>query len=136
MRRPVFAVLAAFAALTSCAPVADGGAKGPAMSNARQCFNVNQVTNFRQGRGGELFIRVLRSDVYELNTAGGCFELDSAIQLALIPDGGTVGTRLCTDDWARVVVPGSTAPTTVCRVRISRKLTAEQIAALPERHRP
>jgi hypothetical protein len=136
MLRPVFAVLAAFAALTSCAPVASGGPTGPAVSNARQCFNVNQVTNFRQGRGGELFIRVLRSDVYELNTAGGCFELDSAIQLALIPDGGLTGARLCTDDWARIVVPGSTANPGVCRVQVRRALTPQEVAALPASQRP
>ena len=40
-----------------------------------------------------------------------------------------VGSRLCTDDWARIVVPGSTSQTSVCRVRISRKLTADEIAA-------
>jgi hypothetical protein len=56
--------------------------------------------------------------------------------MALIPDGGMVSARLCTDDWARIVVPGSTSQTSVCRVRVSRKLTAEEIAALPPRHRP
>ena len=34
------------------------------------------------------------------------------------------------------VVPGSTSQTSVCRVRVSRKLTAEEIAALPASHRP
>jgi hypothetical protein len=34
------------------------------------------------------------------------------------------------------VVPGSTSQTSVCRVRVSRKLTVEEIAALPPRHRP
>jgi hypothetical protein len=136
MRAPVFAVLAAFAILAGCAPIADGGPTGPALSNARQCFNVDQVTNFRQGPGDRLFIRVLRSDVYELGTIGGCFELDSAIQLALIPDGGLAGTRLCTDDWARIVVPGSGSNPGVCRVEVRRALTAEEVAALPASQQP
>lgn len=132
----VAAALGAFALLSSCAPVADGVMGGDAPAFARQCFSVSQVRSYEQGHPEQVFLRVGRNDVYEMNAAGGCQDLDFAQRIALIPDGGTVGTRLCTDDWARVVVPGSTAPTTVCRVRISRKLTAEQIAALPERHRP
>ncbi|MFY8164740.1 MAG: hypothetical protein ACOVKC_10970, partial [Brevundimonas sp.] len=103
---------------------------------AGQCFSVRQVDNFKQGRPDQVFLRVGRNDVYELNAVGGCPDMDFAVQMALIPDDGMVSTRLCTDDWARIVVPGSTSRTAVCRVRVSRKLTAEEIAALPPRHRP
>lgn len=137
MRTPALAAPAIFALLASCAPVADGSAAGgDGPSSARQCFSVSQVNNFEQGRSGQLFLRVGRNDVYELNAAGGCTDLDFASQLALIPEGGMVGTRLCTHDSARIVVPGSASQTTVCRVRVSRKLTVAEIAALPERHRP
>jgi len=137
VRPYVLTALAGVALLASCAPVADGGmAGGDAPPRARQCFSVSQVNNYEQGRPDQVFLRVGRDDVYELNAAGGCTDIDFAQRMALIPDGGTVGSRLCTDDWARVVVPGSTAPTTVCRVRISRKLTADEVAALPPRHRP
>lgn len=136
MRPYILAALGGFALLVSCAPVADGGMAGEAPPRARQCFSVSQVNNYEQGRPDQVFLRVGRSDVYELNAAGGCPDMDFAQRMALIPDGGTVGTRLCTDDWARVVVPGSTSQTSVCRVRISRKLTAEEIAALPASHRP
>jgi hypothetical protein len=112
-------------------------AAGDPPARSRQCFSISQVNNFRQGRPDQVFLRVGRSDVYELNAAGGCPDLDFANRLALVPDmGGSIGRRLCTDDWARVVVPGSTSETTVCRVRVSRKLTDEEIAALPARHRP
>lgn len=134
--RPAFVVLGAFAVLSSCAPVADGGMAGDAPARARQCFSVRQVDNFTQGRPDQVFLRVGRNDVYELNAAGGCPDMDFALRMALIPDGGSVGSRLCTDDWARVVVPGSTSQTSVCRVRVSRKLTADEIAALPANHRP
>lgn len=136
MRIPVLAVLAAAALSTSCAPTADSAAEGSAPSGGRQCFSVAQVDNFRQGRPDQVFLRVGRNDVYELNAAGGCQDLNFANRLAIIPDGGSVGTRLCTDDWARVVVPGSVAEATVCRVRIDRKLTAEEVAAIPAAHRP
>jgi hypothetical protein len=142
MRTLAFARPAAFLAigllttLSACAPVAEGGMATEAPARARRCFSVSQVNNFQQGRPDQIFLRVGRDAVYELNAAGGCTDMDFATRLALIPDGGTLGTRLCTDDWARVVVPGSTAPTTVCRVRVSRLLTAEELAALPPRHRP
>ena len=137
MRTPALAAPAIFALLASCAPVADGGKVGRDVpARARQCFSVSQVNNFEQGRPDQLFLRVGRNDVYELNAVGGCTDLDFANRMALIPEAGMVGTRLCTDDWARIVVPGSTSQTTVCRVRVSRKLTAAEIAALPERHRP
>jgi len=120
----------------ACAPV-ESGASGASTENPtpRQCFDVRQVSNYRQGGTGQLYLRVGRRAVYELSAAGGCTDLDFAQRVALIPD-GIGGSRLCTDDWARVVVPGSTSANTVCRVRLSRQLTAEQVAAIPARQRP
>ena len=136
MRTFAFAATGLLTLAASCAPVAGGDMAVAAPTPARQCFSVRQVDNFKQGRSDQVFLRVGRSDVYELAAVGGCPDMDFANQMALIPDGGMVSARLCTDDWARIVVPGSTAQTSVCRVRVSRKLTAEEIAALPPRHRP
>lgn len=136
MRTPAIAAVGVLALLASCAPVEGGTGGSDARPGARQCFSVSQVRNYEQGRPDQVFLRVGRDDVYELHAAGGCPDMDFAQRLALIPDGGMAGTRLCTHDWARVVVPGSTSQNTVCRVRISRKLTAQEVAALPERHRP
>jgi hypothetical protein len=135
----VSAVVSALA-LVACAPM-DAGGSGPGLaasdpSSARQCFSVGQVSNYTKGSPGQVFLRVGRSAVYELQAAGGCQDLDFAQRVALVPDSGTAGSRLCTDDWARVIVPGSTSAATVCRVRISRQLTEAQVAALPPRHRP
>ncbi|HWQ86799.1 DUF6491 family protein [Brevundimonas sp.] len=141
MRAVLTASAVAALALSACAPV-DPAAPGPgpgmtAAESHRQCFVISQVRNFRQGRPDQVFLRVSRDEVFELNAGGGCADLDFAIRLALIPDmGETVGSRLCTDDWARIIVPGSTLPNSVCRVRVIRKLTAEQVAALPAAHRP
>jgi len=136
MRTLAFAALGLLTLAASCAPVAGDDMAGAAAPRARQCFSVRQVDNFKQGRPDQVFLRVGRNDVYELNAVGGCPDMDFAVQMALIPDGAMVSERLCTDDWARIVVPGSTSQTSVCRVRVSRKLTAEEIAALPPRHRP
>jgi len=124
--------------LAACAPTS--GDAGPSASGARaerQCFNVSQVDNFRQGRISEVYLKVGRNDVYRLDAAGGCNDLDFAYRLAILPDGaGLSGSRLCTDDWARLVVPGSTTPASVCRVRISERLTTEEVAALPSSYKP
>lgn len=130
--------LSAAALLTvSCAPTAGTGERAEAPPRSRQCFTTQQVTNFRQGRPDQVFLRVGRNDVYELNTAGGCRDLDFANRLAIVSDmGGLGGSRVCTDDWARLIVPGSVSAAEVCRVRISRKLTAEELEALPANYRP
>ena len=137
--RAAFTISAAALVLAACAPTSGGETPGMAdsgVSSARQCFSVSQVNNYTRGRMDQLFLRVGRSAVYELNAAGGCPDLDFAQQVALVPDGGMAGSRLCTDDWARVVVPGSTSAASVCRVRISRQLTEAEVAALPPRQRP
>lgn len=124
--------------LAACAPMSgDAGPSGSEVRAERQCFNVSQVDNFRQGRATEVYLKVGRHDVYRLDAAGGCNDLDFAYRLAIMPDGaGLSGSRLCTDDWARLVVPGSTTPASVCRVRISKRLTAEEVAALPAAYKP
>lgn len=140
MRVPALTALTALGVVTvlgACAPMAETASPGEHSVSARQCFNVSQVNNFRQGRANQVFLRVGRSDVYELDSAGGCWDLDFANQLAIIPDlGGSAGSRLCTGDWARIIVPGSQAPGSVCRARVTRKLTAEEVAALPDAQRP
>ena len=96
--------------LAACAPMPGDTAQTASEARPeRQCFNVGQVNNFRQGRATEVYLKVGRRDVYRLDAAGGCNDLDFAYRLAILPDGaGLSGTRLCTDDWARLVVPGST----------------------------
>jgi len=137
----ISAVVSAFT-LAAFAPSDPGSpsSRTDAAGAARQCFYVHNVRNFQQGRPEQIFLRVGRSDIYELSGAGGCPDTDFALQLALIPDGGSVGSRLCSDDWARIVVPRSAAASaslaSVCRVRVSRKLSAEEVAAIPARQRP
>lgn len=124
--------------LAACAPTSgDAGPSGSEARAERQCFNISQVDNFRQGRISEVYLKVGRNEVYRLDAAGGCNDLDFAYRLAILPDGaGLSGSRLCTDDWARLVVPGASTPASVCRVRISKRLTTEEVEALPAAYRP
>ncbi|HZW15712.1 MAG TPA: DUF6491 family protein [Brevundimonas sp.] len=131
--------IASLAVLTaSCAPVSSTAAPGDSASARadRQCFNTDRVRNFRKGDGGTLYIRSLRNQVFELNTSGGCFDLTTAHQLAITADPPIGGTRVCTGDWARITLPGSAMPGGVCRAMVDRALTDEEVAALPDGHRP
>lgn len=131
------AAVAAMAVLTaSCAPV-DGAVPGNASARPeRQCFSTEQVRNFRQGESGRLYVRALRDQVFELNTSGGCMDLDVAHRLAITADPPLGGSRICTGDWARITLPGSSAPSNMCRARVDHVLTAEEVVALPSAHRP
>ena len=132
--------LAALTALAAgCAPTSDAAMPGDSAEARpeRQCFSSEQVRNFRAGDTGQLFIRVMRNDVYELNSSGGCTDLDFAQRLAITPDvGALAGGRVCVGDWARITLPASSAPVRTCRARVSRVLTEEEVAALPGPHRP
>ena len=133
------AAVAALAVLTaSCAPTADTAGPGDSASTRpeRQCFSTDQVRNFREGESGRLYIRAQRDQVFELNTSGGCLDLNVASSLVITGDPPLGGSRICTGEWARISVPGSSAPSGVCRARVERVLTAEQVAALPAAHRP
>lgn len=130
--------LGASVVLTACAPTSDSTSQtASGVEPARRCFSTLQVQNFRQGRMDEVYLRVGRNDVYRLDAIGGCGDLDFANRLAIVSDlGGAGSDRVCSDDTVRVIVPGSTSPASVCRARISRQLTTEEVAALPERQRP
>jgi hypothetical protein len=131
-------ILAAAALVGGCAPTADGAAAdGPQARSARQCFQPDQVRNFRQGGTGQVYIRSMGDAVFRLNTSGGCLDLDVANQMIITPDrGGLVGGAACVGDWVRVAVPGSTSPASACRALVDKALTADEVAALPGAQRP
>lgn len=139
MPRMISPAAVALAMLTAaCAPT-DTGAPGEsaAARPERQCFSADHVRNFRAGDHGQLYVRALRDQVFELNSSGGCTDLDFAQQLAITPDvGALAGGRICTGEWARITLPASSAPIRTCRARVSRMLTEAEVAALPSAHRP
>lgn len=123
-------------AVSACAPAIEtSSADGAAASGARQCFYANQVRNFRSAGMTTVYLRGSDNAVYEVNAAGGCRDLDFTTSLAITSDtAGAVSERLCVGDSARIIVPNSMQG--ACRVRISRQLTAEEVAALPSTQRP
>lgn len=135
----VAAAAAIFVGSVGAAPVA-APASVPASvqveepTTPRQCFSTVQVRNFRTANAQTVYLKVGHDTVYELNTAGACTDVDGAYQLAIVSEDG--GSRLCSGDWATIVVPGSARPVQQCRVRISKVLSDAEVAALPARDRP
>ena len=141
MRVLLPACLAAATAVAACAPVTPAApgaaAAGAAATSARPCFFSSQIRNFRSDRNQRIYVRTGRDEVFELVTTGACLDLDSAIGIALVQRFGAGSDRLCPSDQVDVIVshpsPIHRGP---CLARVERRLTAEEVAALPERSRP
>lgn len=131
MRRisPILASTALAALVVACAPNTTG-APGPRAE--RQCFLPMQITNFRAD-STRVFVRAGVSSVYELQLAGACLDVDDSMQLAVVPTRGS--SSLCVGDRAEVIAR-SPSPAAPCSAHISRRLTNEDLAALPSRLRP
>lgn len=130
---PSLAVIAAVV-LTGCAPTASTErADRSSDSAARQCLFQDQISSFRV-RNDTIYLRGSGKDVFQLETAGYCRDLENAMGLAFLPQGGL--TRMCTGDWTMIVPSGAMPPVTPCRVRIVKRLEEAEVAGLPERDRP
>lgn len=130
-----FLAAAAMVGLNACAPsaeTADGGSM--ASRTERQCFDSDRLTNFTVDDTHTVYVEAANRDVYELQIAGGCTQLDSAFGLQITPSTGG-SSRLCIGEAANIRA-GTTGSTGPCRARVSRMLTPEQVAALPSRLRP
>ena len=128
--------LAAASLLAACAPAYDGQTVVDAATRPeRQCFDADRIENFRVSRNQTIYVRDRQDRVFEVNTSGACTDLDSTFGIALAPGTGSI-SRLCTGDWTNVLVRGQTRGTGPCRAQVTRMLTDEQVALLPERDRP
>jgi hypothetical protein len=119
-------------ALAGCAPTASTE-RAESVGPERQCLFQDQIQSFRV-RDQTIYLRGSGTTVFQLEAAGHCRDLDGAMGLAFLPQGGL--TQICTGDWTMIVPNGATPPVTPCRVRIVKKLTDAEIAALPARDRP
>lgn len=121
------------AALLTASPVtAKSPEEGPRSSPARQCFWNRQVTSFASSDERIVNVRVGVKDVYQLEMFGRCDEVDWTQRIALVSRGGGF---ICSGLDAEIVTPTTLGPQR-CLVRNIRKLTPEEIKALPKRARP
>ena len=98
---------------------------------ARQCFTSRNVNNFAQQDHRTVNIRVGVRDFYQLTTLQDCRDVGFAQGIAL----RSQSQFICSGLDVEIVVPESIGPR-VCQVQSIRKLTDEEVKALPKRAQP
>lgn len=130
--RPTAAIAAllAAAAVGSAAQAADAPAAGKPPAN--QCFWARNVNSFTAVDDHTVNIRVGVKDVYQMELMGSCPEIRWTEDIAIVARGGS---WICSGLDAEVVSPSSIGPQR-CPVKVLRKLTPAEVAALPVKHKP
>ncbi len=127
--------LAAALAAAGCAPMASGPPEDRAA--ARPCFLPQTTINFTVDRDTTAYIRAGRNEVYELQS-GGCRGLGAARSISLSAISNQ-GSRVCVGDTVGMTSAGPSLTNennSACRAQVVRRLTADEVAALPSRLRP
>ena len=124
------ALTAAAAAILALSATAVA-AKSPA-GPQRQCFWTRNADGFAAADEHTLNVRVGVRDVYQFEMFGPCPDIDWNQRIALI---SRSGSTICTGMDAEVVTRSPIGPQR-CPVRSVRKLTPEEVKALPPRARP
>ena len=132
MTRKIALAVAAAALITTAAPVAAKSPLEPRPASRGQCFWTHQVNGFASNDDRVVNIRVGVRDVYQFEMFGPCPDIDWNQRIALVSRGGS---NICTGMDAEVITRTAIGPQR-CPVRSVRKLTPEEIAALPKRARP
>lgn len=103
----------------------------PAKSRG-QCFWTHQVNNFASDDNRTVNLRVGVSDIYQLEMFGRCQDVDWSQKIAIVSRGGS---SICTGLDAEIIAPTPIGPQR-CAVKTVRKLTPDEVKALPKRARP
>lgn len=124
----------AAAALAACASSsAPVGYAGDASDTAgRQCFRASQANGFAAQGDRIVNVRVSSREIYQFEMMGPCPDVDWAHRIALRARGGSM---ICTGIDADIITPTPIGPQR-CPVRAVRRLSADEIAALPSGSRP
>jgi hypothetical protein len=104
----------------------------PAAKTPRQCFWTRQVNSFASNDDRIVNVRVGVKDVYQLEMFGRCQDVDWSNSIALVSRGGS---HICTGLDAEIIAP-SPIGSNRCPVRNIRKLTPDEVKALPKHARP
>ena len=107
-------------------------AKPPAEPGKRQCFFTRNADGFAAPDEKTLYVRVGVRDVYRFEMFGPCQDMDWNQSLALVSRGSS---SICTGMDAEVITHSPIGPQR-CAVRSVRKLTPEEVKALPPKARP
>lgn len=124
---PVAAIILTL--LAPGAPASADAAKAPA---PRQCFWTHQVSGFNAPNDRTVNLRVGVRDVYRLDLFAPCHDVNWNEQIALESRGQP---DICSGLDATIITQTTAGPQR-CAVKTVRKLTPEEVAALPAKERP
>ena len=114
-------------------PQTDASAAPHREARGQQCFYASNITNFTAASDRVVYIRVGVNDVYRLDLMNACPELSFRLGIGLSQANG--GSTICSpiDLTIRYRQAGADR---ICPVRDMRKLSPDEVAALPKRDRP
>lgn len=121
----------ALAALSASMAIARSPVE-PGQNAAKQCFWASQISGFASADPYSVNVRVGARDVYQFEMFGRCDDVDWAREIAVRARGSS---HICSGLNAEIIAPTSTGPQR-CPVRTVRKLTQDEVNALPKRGRP
>jgi hypothetical protein len=131
-RTAIAASIAALLTLSAGATTTPALAKSPVEPAKQQCFFTRNADGFAAPDDKTLYVRVGVRNVYQFEMFVPCQDMDWNQRIALV---SRASSSICTGMDAEVVTH-SPIGTLRCPVRSVRKLTPEEIAALPPRARP
>jgi hypothetical protein len=134
---PAAFVLAAVIALGAVAqsPSAQPIGVPPLAKPKPSCFWANRIENFAAADEQNLYLRVGVRDVYQAKLFANCFDIDWVHHIALVSRTSSLiceGPNLDVDVIVRDIAAGRQR----CPVTSVRKLTPDEVAALPKQARP
>lgn len=109
-----------------------GAGPAPDAKPARSCFWTQEANGFTVADDHTVYLRVGLKDVYRLDLFGSCPDArwEQSIALESRP-----GSSICSPMDATLITNGPTGPQR-CPVSKLTKLTPEEAAALPKKHKP
>lgn len=134
MTRIVLATVA-LVTLSACAPSPIVSADRASAAEERQCFLPQTMRNFRTEGDTTVYVRDGRDDVYQVSSSG-CRGLSASRSFSLTPLGGG---SACVGDTVDIVTRGPSIQgenNSTCSGRVMKRLSDDEIAALPSRLRP
>jgi hypothetical protein len=126
-------------AFAAAALVLTAGAPPPVVGGdepTRQCFLPQTVSNYRTDGDTTAYLRAGRNEVYQLQS-GGCRGLGASNGLSVVSRTG--GGRACVGESIGLQTRGPSLRSenvSSCTARIVKRLSPEEVAALPSRVRP
>ena len=139
-RKFSFATIVATAALGLAATAAVQAAAGPRDAGlgdakpARQCFSASRIANWARASDSVVNLRVSGEGYYQVVLAGRCLKAVPANQIAMTFKTDN-SDNVCAPLDLDVVVSNGGVPIT-CGVDSLRRLSPEEIAALPSKQKP